>query len=363
MSEGARSVCEIPVGFPAGGALLAKLSPWGLIALDAGQPVWANAHACALAGCADLPELMRCWRTFARGWADCDISNRAEPLGGTVDKTSVGRPIGFRYEIHPIPEAPGTQLVVLKDRFEFSDQDAAIVLAGERRLATLYASQAAHDVRGGASESRMALAALDAMLKVSTAGLREDVQQMLANRMASAVAGCARSTTAVDAWSADLYGPAVPDGDVDLREIARRMSKVLLLPSMIKLISCDIDPGEVPRMVTGSERALRNGVACLGLHLLERALEDARFTLRFESAPGSHVIVLAVDAFEDPGDPLDPDRAMLWIEDRALVPFYAGRLLLEAEGATLSRYEAADGVGLRITIPAAHAGNGSRPPE
>ena len=72
---------------------------------------------------------------------------------------------------------------------------------------------------------------------------------------------------------------------------------------------------------------------------------------------------MSVDALEDPGDPLDPDRAMLWIEDRALVPFYAGRLLLEAQGATLSRYEATDSVGFRITIPAACAGIGSKPPE
>ncbi len=352
MSEGARSVCETPVGFPAGGALLGKLSPWGLVALDAGRPVWANAHACALAGCADLPELTRCWRKFARGWADRDAAS-AEPLGGTVTGESSGHALALRYEIHPIPEAPGTQLVVLKDRFELTDHDAAIVLAGERRLATLYASQAAHDVRGGASESRMALAAVDAVLKLSTAGLGDDVHQMLADRMASAVAGCARSTDAVDAWSADLYGAAVPVGDVDLREIARRMSKILLLPSMTKLISCEIDPGEVERMARGSERALRNGIACLGLHLLERALEDCQFTLRFESVPGSHAIVLTVDALEDPGDPLDPDRAMLWIEDRALVPFYAGRLLLEAQRATLSRYEASDGVGFRITIPAA----------
>ena len=352
MSDGARSVCETPVRFPAGGALLGKLSPWGLIALDAGRPVWANAHACALAGCADLPELTRRWRNFARGWADRDAAS-TEPLGGTVDGESPGHALALRYEIHPIPEAPGTHLVVLKDRFELSDHDAAIVLAGERRLATLYASQAAHDVRGGASESRMALAAVDAVLRLSAAGLGNDVQQMLADRMASAVAGCARSTSAVDAWSADLYGAAVPDGDVDLREIARRMPKILLLPSMAKLIGCDIDPGEVERMARGSERAMRNGLACLGLYLLERALDDSRFTIRFESAPASHVIVLAVDALEDPGDPVDPDRAMLWIEDRALVPFYAGRLLLEAQGATLSRYEEAGGVGFRIVIPAA----------
>src|SRR4030095_3304679 len=129
MSEGARSVCEIPAGFPAGGALLAKLSPWGLIALDAGRPVWANAHACALAGCADLPELTRWWRNFARGWADraaphgpaphdparwCGTfggggraraaPSATEPQGGAVDKTSAGRTLAFRYEIHPIPE-------------------------------------------------------------------------------------------------------------------------------------------------------------------------------------------------------------------------------------------------------------------
>ena len=159
-----------------------------------------------------------------------------------------------------------------------------------------------------------------------------------------------------------MYGTAVPDGDVDLREIALRMSKILLLPSVTKLISCDIEPGEVERIATGSERALRNGLACLGLHLLECALEDSQFTLRFESAPGAHTIVLSVNALEDPGDPLDPDRAMLWIEDRALVPFYAGRLLLEAQGATLSRYEATDGIGFRITIPAARAGNGTGPP-
>jgi hypothetical protein len=294
------------------------------------------------------------------GGSGCAARRRAG--GGIVDKTSLGRALAFRYEIHPIPDAPGSHLVVLKDRHEFSDHDAAIVLAGERRLATLYASQVAHDVRGGASESRMALAAVDAVLKVSAAPLADDVRQKLADRMASAVAGCARSTTAVDAWSADLYGTALPDGDVDLREIARRLSRILLLPSMVKLISCDIEPGEIARMATGSERALRNGLACLGLHLLERALEDSRFTLRFESAGSAHAILMSVDALEDPGDPLDPDRAMLWIEDRALVPFYAGRLLLEAQGATLSRYEATDSVGFRITIPAACAGIGSKPP-
>jgi hypothetical protein len=353
MSQGARSLCEAPVGFPAGGALLGKLSPWGLIALEAGSPVWANTHACALAGCADLPELARCWRKFARGWADPDGLRGAEPAGGIVDKTSLAGSQAFRYEIHPIPEAPGSQLVVLKGRHEFSDHDATIVLAGERRLATLYASQVAHDVRGGASESRMALAAVDALLKVSAAGLAHDVQQMLADRMASAVAGCLRSTAAVDAWSADLHGTAVPDGNVDLREIARRLSKILLLPFAAKLISCDIEPGEAARMATGSERALRNGLACLGLHLLERALEDTQFTLRFESAGSAHAILMSVDALEDPGDPLDPDRAMLWIEDRALVPFYAGRLLLEAQGATLSPHEVNGSVGFRITIPAA----------
>ena len=53
---------------------------------------------------------------------------------------------------------------------------------------------------------------------------------------------------------------------------------------------------------------------------------------------------------------------MLWIDDHALVPFYAGRLLLEAQGAALSRYEATDGVGFRITVPASRARKSSDAP-
>jgi len=355
MSEVGRNVGETPVGLPAGAALLGKLSPWGLVTLDAGRPVWANARACALAGCANLDELARCWGEFASGWGDRNTLRGTEPLGGTVDGAPRGRDISFRYEIHPVPETADTQLVVLKNRFEFSDHDAAIVLAGERRLATLYASQAAHDVRGGASEARMAIAAVDAVLKASAANLGDGAQRMLADRMASALSGCARSAAAVDALSADLSATNVPDVGFDLREIAERLPTILLLPSMNKMISCNIDPGEVVRMTTGSGRALQNGIACLALHLLEHAVEESRFTLRFEGVPGWHAVVLAVDALENSDEALDPDRAMLWIDDRALVPFYAGRLLLEAQGATLSRYEGTDGVGFRIAVPAARA--------
>src|SRR5438045_2726282 len=144
MSEGAGSVCETPAGLSGAAALLGKLSPWGVIVLNAGKPVWANARACALAGCANFDEFARLWRKFASGWADREARPAAAPMGGTVDVTSFGRDVSFRYEIHPIPDAPGMQLAVVKNRFEFTDHDAAIVLAGERRLATLYASQAAH---------------------------------------------------------------------------------------------------------------------------------------------------------------------------------------------------------------------------
>jgi hypothetical protein len=355
MSEGAGNACETPVGLPAGAALLAKLSPWGLIVLDAGQPRWANARACTMACCANLDELARRWRKFASGWSDLDAPSSARTLGGVVDPASFGRNVSLRYEIHPVPDSPDTQLVVLKDRCEFSDHDAAIVLAGERRLATLYATRAAHDVRGGASEVRMALAAMDAVLKASAPNLADEARRMVADRMASAVSGCARSAAAVDALSADLSAASVPDVDVDLREIARRLPTMLLPPSLIKMISCHIDAGEVARIARGSERALRNGVACLALYLLERAVEDSTFTVRLESTQDSHAMLLVADALEDPGDPLDPDRPMLWIDDHALVPFYAGRLLLEAQGATLSRYEGTDGVGFCIAVPAARA--------
>jgi len=353
MSEGAGSGSETPVGLPAGAALLGKLCPWGLVVLGAGQPRWANARAWTMAGCTNFDEFARSWRKFASTWSDQAPSG--VPTLGVVDRAPFDRDVSFRYEIHPVPDSPDTQLVVLKDRFELSDHDAAIVLAGERRLATLYASQAAHDVRGGASEARMALAAVDAVLKASAAHLGDGAQRMLADRMASAVSGCARSAAAVDALSADLSSMRVPDVDFDLREIAERLPKILLLPSMNKMISCNIDPGEVARMATGSGRALQNGITCLALHLLEHAVEESRFTLRFEGVPGSHAVVLAVDALENSDEPLDPDRAMFWIDDRALVPFYAGRLLLEAQGATLSRYEGTDGVGFRIAVPAARA--------
>ena len=352
MIGAASSSLERPTaGLPAVGALLGPLNPWGLVAVDAGKPIWANAQACALAGCADFDDLARRWCEFASWYR---VAPRiAGSSGGIVDVTVSGRDMALRYEIHASPDTPGMQLVVLKDRHEISEHDAAIVLAGEARLTTLYASQTAHDVRGGASEARMALAAVDAVLKSSPGDAGADTQKMLASRIASAISGCERATTAVGAWSTDLGGAAVPDAEVDLREIARRLSSILLLPSMTRLITCEIEAGDVARMANGSERGLRNGLACLGLHLLERAAEGARFTFRFESAPGSHAIVLSVDALEDPGDPLDPDRTMLWIEDRALVPFYAGRLLLEAQGAKLSRHSAADGAGFCVTIPAA----------
>jgi hypothetical protein len=308
-----------------------------------------------MARCANFDELARSWRQFASGWSDQDAPNDARALGGVVDPASFGHDVSLRYEIHSVPDSPDMQLVVLKDRIEFSDHDAAIVLAGERRLATLYASRAAHDVRGGTSEVRMALAAMDAVLKASAVNLGDDARRMVADRMASAVSGCARSAAAADALSEDLSVTSVPDVDVDLREIARRLPTMLLPLSMTKMINCHIDPGEVTRIAAGSERALRNGVACLALYLLERAVEDSTFTVRLESTQDSHAMVLVADALEDPRDPLDPDRPMLWIDDHALVPFYAGRLLLEAQGATLSRYAGTDGVGFRIAVPAARA--------
>jgi hypothetical protein len=327
------------------------MSPWGLVAVESGTPVWANAHALELAGAEDLRQLVQRWWSIAGAWQAPGV----RPVAGVADRTIADRVLTLRYEIHALPGASDAQLVLLHDRMQPGEHGAAMILAGEARLAPLYAGQAAHDVRGGANEVRMALAAHDAVLRMSSGKPGTEILALLADRIASAIAGCGRATAAAATWSEEIGGTggAPASGRVELRSVANRLGQVLLLPSTMRMVSCDIDAGPVDRFVTGHARRVRNGLTCLALYLVERAAEESRFSLRLEDAAGGHAVVMKVDALEAGDDPIDPDLPMLGIDDRAHVPFYAGRLLLEAEGARLVHDAADGGTGLRVELPVA----------
>jgi hypothetical protein len=233
-----------------------------------------------------------------------------------------------------------------------------LLLANDAIIAPLLAAKMVHDVRGGLGEAMMAVATVQVALQMAQRASSDPESLKAAlQRLQFVNPGCARASTALDAWSAASAGLIDGDdaGDVDLRDLLLALPGLLLLPAMNRLVECQVSAGDQPRRVHANPARTRGALIGLGQHVISRAAEGAHFTCRFvDDDPRVHAIEMAVTECADRPDAeaaASPGRGA----KRAHVALLAIRATVAACGGMLVKTIGQKNIGdsYRVTFPIA----------